>query len=83
MHKSSTIILLTVVVSTSMIVQDEQVGDFEDISLHSIAGGAMWRQLPFVELQASVREVEAVALHFQLRNNLIDHLWNLWGRGDV
>jgi hypothetical protein len=43
-----------------MIVQDEQVGDFEDISLHPIAGGAMRRQLPFV------REVEAVALHFQL-----------------
>jgi hypothetical protein len=58
--KSSAIILLTIVVSTSMIVQDEQVGDFEDISLHPIAGGAMRRQLPFV------REVEAVALHFQL-----------------
>ena len=61
------------------VVQDEQHGDFEGIFEQPIRSGSMRRGLPFQELQAGVREVESVTTHFNLRNDLIDHLWELKG----
>lgn len=72
-------IMIGCIILHNMIVQDEQHGDFEGIFEQPICGGSMRRGLPFQELQAGVREVESVTTYFNLRNDLIDHLWELKG----
>jgi hypothetical protein len=37
-------------------------------------GGTMRRGIPFSELRASVQGVENVTTHFQLHNDIVDHL---------
>jgi hypothetical protein len=72
-------IMMSCIILHNMIVQDEQDGDFESIFDLPMRGGSMRRGLPFTELRAGVREVEHVATHFKLRNDLVDHLWELKG----
>jgi hypothetical protein len=72
-------IIIGCIILYNMIVQDEQHGDFEGIFEQPIRSGSMRRGLPFQELQARVREVESMTTHFNLRNDLIDHLWELKG----
>jgi hypothetical protein len=62
-----------------MVVQDEQDGDFESIFNVPIPGGSMREGILFAQLQAGVQEVEDVGTHYRLRNDIIDHLWEIKG----
>jgi hypothetical protein len=72
-------IIMACIILYNMIVQDEQDEDFESIFDLPMRGGSMQRGLPFSALRADVRDVENVAIHFKLRNNIVDHLWELKG----
>jgi hypothetical protein len=72
-------IMMACIILHNMVVQDERNGDFESIFDFPMRGGSMRRGVPFEELRAGVRDVESVATHFKLRNDLIDHLWALKG----
>jgi hypothetical protein len=65
-------IIMACIILYNMIVQDEQDEDFESIF-------DLPMRLPFSALRADVRDVENVAIHFKLRNNIVDHLWELKG----
>jgi hypothetical protein len=71
--------MMACIILHNMVVQDERNGDFESIFDFPMRGGSMRRGVPFEELRAGVRDVESVATHFKLRNDLIDHLWALKG----
>jgi hypothetical protein len=58
----------------NMVVQDEEGRDFESIFDFPMQGGTMRRGIPFSELRASVQGVENVTTHFQLHNDIVDHL---------
>jgi hypothetical protein len=68
--------MMSCIILHNMVVQD---GDFESIFDLPMQGGSMRRGLPFTELRAGMREVEHVATHFKLRNDLVDHMWELKG----
>jgi hypothetical protein len=72
-------IMIGCIILYNMNVQDEQHEDFEGIFEQPIRSGSMRRGLLFLELQGGVHEVESVTTHFNLRNDLIDHLWELKG----
>lgn len=70
-------IMIACIILDNMIVQDEKGEDLEGIFEMPLWEGTMRRGLPSIELLAGVWEVETVTTHFNLRNDLIDHLWAL------
>jgi hypothetical protein len=72
-------IMMAYIILYNMVVQNENNGDFESIFEFPMRGGSMRRGVPFEELRAGVCDVESMATHLKLRNDLFDYMWFLKG----
>jgi hypothetical protein len=71
--------MMAYIILYNMVVQNENNGDFESIFEFPMRGGSMRRGVPFEELRAGVCDVESMATHLKLRNDLFDYMWFLKG----
>lgn len=87
MHRRDEIkdVLLACVILHNMILEDERLEDLpNDFDESSIATSRMGNRLPttdWAEYLNATRVIEDVEVHFMLRNDLVDHLWELKGAG--
>jgi hypothetical protein len=63
-----------------MIIEDEQHLGLEQLFCNQPGVGLMHRDFSYRDLEAGTREIENIHSHFALRNDIIDHLWELRGQ---
>jgi hypothetical protein len=64
----------------NMIIDNKQDLGFEQLTGNHVGVGHMHGDFTYRELQVGIRQVENIHIHFALRNDIIDHLWELRGQ---
>jgi hypothetical protein len=72
-------IMFACIIMHNMIIEDEQDLSLEQLFPNPVVGERMRGYLTYRELEAGTREIENIHAHFTLRNDIIDHLWQLRG----
>ena len=71
-------IIYTCCIMHNMIIEDERDHNLSAV-LEPVRVGNTHRNLNFEEYLQNQVEIQNMELHFQLRNDLIEHLWSLRG----
>jgi hypothetical protein len=73
-------IMLACIIMHNMIIEDEQNIQLEQLFGNHVHVGQIHGDFTYRELEAGTREIENIHAHFAMRNDIIDHLWELRGQ---
>jgi hypothetical protein len=73
-------IMLACVILHNMIIEDEKDCNLESLFENDVLLQPRTSDFTFRDLQQGIRDVEDITQHYNLRNDLMDHLWQK--RGD-
>jgi hypothetical protein len=72
--------MLACIIMHNMIIEDEQNIQLEQLFGNHVHVGQIHGDFTYRELEAGTREIENIHAHFAMRNDIIDHLWELRGQ---
>jgi hypothetical protein len=60
-----------------------KVRTWSQFLIREFQGGGLRRDLTFCDLNVGTRELENLHTHYALRNDIMDHLWQIKGDGRI